>query len=182
MSGGPWHKTVLDFWFGEVGEKGWWRHSGTIDAAIAERFGDLRASKIQKPADTFLHSADEALAAIILFDQFSRNIFRDQAEAFAADPLARAIAEEAIERGFDEDMADERRQFLYMPFMHSEEIADQRRSLALFASLEKDGSLKFAREHHDLIERFGRFPHRNEALGRQTAADEKEAVEMGSGW
>lgn len=182
MSRAPWHKAVLDFWFGEIGEKGWWRNSGTIDAAIAERFGDLHASQIQKSAGSFLGSADEALAAVILFDQFSRNLFRGQAEAFAADPLARTIAERAIERGYDTDMADERRQFLYMPFMHSEDIADQRRSLQLFETLGNDDALKYARDHHDLIERFGRFPHRNAALGRETAADEKEAVETGSDW
>ncbi len=182
MTGARWQEAVLDFWFDEIGEQGWWRHSDTTDAMIAERFGDVRASAKGKRAEAFLGSANEALAAVILFDQFSRNLFRGQAEAFATDGLARSIADGAIDRGYDKDMTAERRQFLYMPFMHSEDIGDQDRSLALFKSLDSDGALKYAYDHHELIERFGRFPHRNAALGRETAPEEKEAVEKGSDW
>ncbi|MCA1750172.1 MAG: DUF924 family protein [Parasphingopyxis sp.] len=182
MNEADWPRAVLEFWFGEIGEQGWWAGSDATDAAIAERFGPLWEEQRDKPAGDFLATPERALAAVILFDQFSRNLFRGTAKAFATDALALEIAKGAIERGYDRDYSEAQRQFLYMPFMHSEKLADQERSLELFEALGDENSLKFAREHRDIIARFGRFPHRNEALGRDTPPAEKEAVEKGKDW
>ena len=114
----------------------------------------------------FLDDPLTALAAVILFDQFPRNMFRGDAEQFATDHLALAIARAAVDRGFDDQLQSKERGFLYMPFEHSESLADQKRSLQLFTALGDDYLLGFAKKHHDVIERFGRFPHRNAILGR----------------
>ena len=118
------------------------------------------------PPESFLDDARTALAAVILFDQLPRNMFRGHADQFMTDPLALAIARAAVDRGYDKDMTKDQKAFLYMPFEHSENLADQRRALALFTALGDDWLLGFARKHHDIIERFGRFPHRNAILGR----------------
>ena len=114
------------------------------------------------------------------FDQVPRNIFRGDARSYASDPLARAIAREVLRRGWHRALGPEERQFLYMPFMHSEHILDQRLSLALFARLGR--SLSFARSHHAMIARFGRFPHRNDVLGRETSEAEARAIAAGHAW
>ena len=118
------------------------------------------------PPESFLDDARTALAAVILFDQLPRNMFRGHADQFMTDPLALAIARAAVDRGYNQDMTKDEKAFLYMPFEHSENLADQRRALALFTALGDDWLLGFARKHHDIIERFGRFPHRNAILGR----------------
>lgn len=118
------------------------------------------------PPESFLDDARTALAAVILFDQLPRNMFRGHADQFMTDPLALAIARAAVDRGYDQDMTKDEKAFLYMPFEHSENLADQRRAVALFTALGDDWLLGFARKHHDIIERFGRFPHRNAILGR----------------
>jgi uncharacterized protein (DUF924 family) len=122
--------------------------------------------------EAFLGSARDALAAVLLFDQFPRNMFRGHADQFATDALARAVAKGAVERGFDAELPPERRGFLYMPFQHSELLEDQQRSLLLFTALGDPGQLGYARKHHDVIARFGRFPHRNAILGRTPRPDE----------
>ena len=118
------------------------------------------------PASSFFACARSALASVILFDQFPRNMFRNHAEQFATDPLALAIAKGAIDAGLDALLDKRQRGFLYMPFMHSETLAEQKRSVQLFTALGDDNQLGFARKHHDVIERFSRFPHRNAMLGR----------------
>ena len=135
-----------------------------------------------QPATTFLTDPDTALAAAILFDQVPRNIFRGHADAFATDSLARAIARGIVEHGWDRDWPDERRQFAYLPFEHSEDIADQRESLRLFAQFADPMFQDYAKEHFDMIDRFGRFPHRNAVLGRATRPDEDAAIEEGKNW
>lgn len=177
-----WARDVLAFWFEELSNADWWSHSPELDAEIARRFGALWESERAKPAETFLGSAGEALAAVLLFDQFPRNLFRKNKRAFATDALALAIAKGAIECGYDADLTKERRQFLYMPFMHSEDLADQERSLELFGALSDQEALKFAREHRDLIARFGRFPHRNAILGRESTPEEIAWSENHHGW
>jgi uncharacterized protein (DUF924 family) len=123
----------------------------------------------------FLGGPDEALAAVLLFDQFPRNMFRDHADQFSTDPLALAIARGAVERGYDDGMTSHRRGFLYMPFEHSERLADQRQALLLFTALGDSEMLDYAKKHHDVIARFGRFPHRNAVLGRKPTAIEAAA-------
>ncbi len=130
------------------------------------------------PPESFLDDARTALAAVILFDQLPRNMFRGHADQFMTDPLALAIARAAVDPGYDQDMTKDEKAFLYMPFEHSENLADQRRALALFTALGDDWLLGFARKHHDIIERFGRFPHRNAILGRAPRPAEIAAGEV----
>lgn len=185
MSGAPADGTraILDFWFEEVGPERWWAdRSAELDAAIRERFGALWEDWRGRTADHFLATADTALAAVILFDQFSRNMFRGEARAFATDGLALEIASAAIDRGYNRTMSEGERSFLYMPFMHAEDLAAQERSVALFTDLGWPEPLKFARLHRDVIARHGRFPGRNAALGREIRPEEDTTIAESHGW
>ncbi len=167
-------REVLDFWFSH-GRDDWWRPDAAFDAEIRKRFLALWEEQREQVPEHFLGSADAALAAVILFDQLPRNMFRGHADQFATDPLALAVARGAVERGHDDGMTSARRGFLYMPFQHSEDLRDQRQSLLLFTALGDKEMLDYARKHHDVIERFGRFPHRNAVLGRKPTAIEQAA-------
>ena len=175
-------RAILDFWLEEIGPERWWTRSDETDAAIRARFGALWEEWRQRTPESFLGSAEEALAGILLFDQFSRNLHRDSAEAFATDPLALAIARGAVERGLDDQVAAAARAFFYMPFQHSERLADQDRALALFTALGDARSIEFSHKHRDIIARFGRFPHRNTVLGRADRPGEAEAAREGAAW
>ena len=164
MSGG-WRADVLKFWFGLRPEQ-WWKTDPELDERIRQNFLKLWSEKRQLPADCFLTDPLTALAGVIMFDQFSRNMFRDHADTYSTDPLALAIAKGALSRGFDKELAREERKFLYMPLMHSERLEDQNRSLLLFTELGDAEQLGYARHHHDIIAKYGRFPHRNAILGR----------------
>jgi uncharacterized protein (DUF924 family) len=164
---------VLDFWFaGDAAthRKAWFEKSTEFDTACG-RFADaLRDAK----ASAFDHWTDTprgTLALIILLDQFSRNLHRDSAEAFAADAKAREMARSAIVRGFDLKLGQIERMFVYLPFEHSEDSADQDESVRLFTSLGED-MVRYATDHRDVIRRFGRFPRRNAALGRISTPEE----------
>lgn len=172
-----WRADILKFWFGLSYDE-WWKGGAGIDRRIRERFLKLWAEKRQLPAENFLTDPLTALAAIILFDQFPRNMFRGHADQFATDHLARAIAKAAIDHGFDEVLEPKERGFLYMPFQHSENLDDQKRSLLLFTALGDEDQLGYAHKHHDVIARFGRFPHRNTILGRAPRADEIAAGDV----
>lgn len=178
----PWVADILDFWFKEAGPDAWWSHRPELDAACAARFSDLWREKRDTPASDFLKRADMALAAILLFDQLPRNMFRGAAQAFATDPLARNIARGAVSHGYDIQIGGAGRAFFYMPFEHSEDMADQALSIRLFTALGDPQIMAFAREHHDMIARFGRFPHRNAVLGRESLPEEEAAIAEGSGW
>ena len=178
----PEAQSILDFWFDEIGQARWWTKSDETDAAIQARFADLREAWRARTPESFLGSAKEALAGVILFDQFSRNLFRDSAEAFATDPLALAIARGAVDQGLDAQLTADERSFLYMPFMHSEDVDDQERSLLLFTALGNANSLEFAKKHHEIVAQFHRFPHRNAVLGRAMRPGEAEAAEEGADW
>jgi uncharacterized protein (DUF924 family) len=160
-----WADKVVDFWFGLSPEQ-WWGGGKELDAACRDGFLDLHAEKRQLPPESFLAEPRTALAAVVLFDQLPRNMFRGHADQLMTDSLALAVARGAVDRGYDEHLSKDEKTFLYMPFQHSEQLADQRRSLALFTALGDDWLLGFSRKHHDIIERFGRFPHRNAMLGR----------------
>jgi uncharacterized protein (DUF924 family) len=172
-----WADRVLDFWFGLDPEQ-WWSGGEDLDARCRDQFRDLHADKRQLPPESFLGDPRTALAAVILFDQLPRNMFRGHADQFMTDPLALAVAKEAVDRGLDEQLSPAERGFLYMPFQHSEDLADQRRSLLLFIRLGDEQMLHYARLHHDIIERFGRFPHRNAMLGRAPRAAEIAAGDI----
>ncbi|WP_375194878.1 DUF924 family protein [Sphingobium sp.] len=177
-----WAAALLDFWFNQVGEEGWWSHDPTLDRTCSARFRDVWAEKRTLSPEEFLERADDALAAVLLFDQFPRNMFRGSAQAFATDELARDIARGAIAHGYDIQIGGAGRLFFYMPFQHSENLDDQELSLTLFEGAGDPKSLAFARQHHATILRFGRFPHRNALLGRSTLAEERQAAEEGAHW
>ena len=160
-----WRGDVLTYWFGLTPEQ-WWKPDAALDKDIRERFLQLWELKRQLPASSFVDDPLTAIAAVILFDQFPRNMFRNHADQFSTDPLALAVARQAVDLGFDDRLQPQERGFLCMPFEHSENLADQKRSVQLFTALGDDYLLGYARKHHDIIERFGRFPHRNAMLGR----------------
>lgn len=162
-------EAVLRFWFEETPDRLWYKQDDRLDAACAGRFGPLRDAVLASSAKGWRGTPETMLAAIILLDQFSRNIFRGDARAFEADPLALDLAQEAVAKGWDKRFEPRRRAFLLMPFMHAEEMEMQRRSLALFAGTD---NAPFAERHAEQIERFGRFPQRNAALGRETTPEE----------
>lgn len=164
-------EAVVRFWLEDVPAEQRFARDDALDREIARRFADVRAAVVAGSAAGWRDEPQTLLAAVILIDQFGRNLFRFSAEAFAADPLARALAGEAIAKGWPAQLTAEQRQFLFMPFMHGETMADQLRSLSLFGP---DGGMphEFARRHAAQIARFGRFPQRNAALGRPTTAAE----------
>jgi uncharacterized protein (DUF924 family) len=166
-----WQNEVLRFWFGELTPDDWFSGKQTTDDQIRSRFSALHeALRLAIPSEAFFEP-EAALAAVIVFDQFSRNMFRGTGEAFACDRLAIAVAANALANSFDAQLAEEQKHFLYMPFMHSEALPDQERCVALFEALGGDNT-KYAIEHRYIIARFGRFPHRNRALGRETTEEE----------
>ncbi|MGB3721822.1 MAG: DUF924 family protein [Pacificimonas sp.] len=173
---------VLDFWFREVDKSDWFRGGAELDAKIAARFADLHGRLSDEVPDSWLASHEGVLAAIIVLDQFSRNLFRGDARAFASDGDALNLAHLAIERVWDGDYPDDERQFLYMPFMHVEDTRGQDRSVELFGLLDDDEPLRFADKHRDVIARFGRFPGRNTALGRESTAAEQRYLDDGGGF
>lgn len=177
-----WAADLLHFWFHELTPRDWWGGSEALDAWIEERFRrELEALFVCPPA-SFLSDPQIALAAVLLFDQVPRNVHRGTAEAFATDPLARAITHGALGRGYLPLLERRQRQFLVMPLMHSEDIADHVLSLRLFARINGGANLGFARSHYRMIARFGRYPHRNEVLGRESTPAEKRAVAAGFAW
>ena len=162
---------VVRFWLGQSDEI-WFSADPGFDAEVLSRFGELVEQAKAGTLDRWADNAEGALALVILLDQMTRNIYRDTPEMFAADGKAIAVAKQAIERGFDTDMPMHKRLWLYMPFMHSEVLADQERGIELFTQPELSKSLPFMVEHADIIRRFGRFPHRNAILGRRTTPEE----------
>jgi uncharacterized protein (DUF924 family) len=177
-----WPAQVLHFWFDEHGEPDWFGGGPEFDAKVTEPFAGWRDALRSQPVDAFTQSAETALAAIILFDQVPRNAYRGTAEAFATDHIALAIAKAAVERGYDGGLTKDRRLFLYLPFEHSENLDDQRESVRFISGLGDQHLLQFALDHQDMIERFGRFPHRNKPLGRADREGEAEAVAHGPSW
>ncbi|HWA89990.1 MAG TPA: DUF924 family protein [Rhizomicrobium sp.] len=173
---------VHSFWFSELGPADWFAVNPKTDEAIRARFGDLYAAMKASPPDPATLDARAHLAAVIVFDQFPRNLFRGTADAFATDAPALALSRDAVERGLDKGMSAHERQFLYMPFQHSESKADQARSLALFATVDLPEAQRFAQEHKEVVDRFGRFPYRNAALGRASTPDEEAFLKTKARW
>jgi uncharacterized protein (DUF924 family) len=170
-------QAVLDFWRAAGPDK-WFKKDDAFDAAIRARFlSTYEAAAAGRLAwDT---TPEGALALLIVLDQFPRNMFRDDARAYAADPLARDVARRAIARGFDARVPLAERSFFYLPFEHSEDLADQERGVALNRASGDADALKWAELHADIIRRFGRFPHRNRLLGRVTTAEEQAFLDSG---
>jgi uncharacterized protein (DUF924 family) len=176
-------RDVLAFWFDETPADKWFAKDAALDHTIAERFGGLRDAVLASGAVGWENEPDTLLAAIILLDQFSRNIDRGSAQAFAGDALALDLTHRALARGWDEAIPTERRAFLYMPLMHAEDREEQRLSIQCFTKLGNPNNLDFARQHRVVIDRFGRFPSRNAALGRvSTEAEKAYLSQPDAGW
>lgn len=176
-------QAILDFWFGELTPSQWFARDDAVDAMVAERFGALAARVATGGTPHWAESPGGLLAAVIALDQFPRNLYRDDPRAYANDAQAVGLADLALRRGMDEGLGAPARQFLYMPFMHSEDPDDQARCVDLFAGLGDETALHFARRHKEIIDRFGRFPHRNAVLGRESTPEEAAFLkEPGSGF
>ncbi len=180
MSVSGWPHEILRFWFEELKPKDWWNKNKATDNLIRHRFFELWEAQRSKIVSTFVPDAETALSATILFDQFPRNMFRDHADAYSTDHLAQQVAEQAVDLEYDERLNEQQRPFLYMPFMHAEDLRLQNKSVALFTKL--GNNAKFANNHRDAITKFGRFPHRNKLLGRAMHAGEQEAIDSGAAW
>lgn len=172
---------VVGFWRAAGMEK-WFRGGDAFDVECRERFLDAHHAAARRDFGHWMGDADGALALLILLDQIPRNVFRGSGHAFATDGLARQHASCAIEAGFDVASEPGLRMFFYLPFEHSEDMADQDRAVALFAALGNDNLLGYANAHRDVIARFGRFPHRNAALGRSNTPDEQAWLDAGGGF
>lgn len=181
---GPDFIEVLDFWFGAPGSrergrprKAWFRKSEPFDAEIRRRFLDTWEQAARGELERWQATPLASLALVVTLDQFPRNMFRGTARAFASDSLAFAVARETIAREFDRLLSPVERSFVYLPFEHAEDLAAQRRSLALFHALDGE-QVEYARRHYEIIARYGRFPHRNAILGRPSTAEEIEFLKQ----
>ncbi len=173
---------VLDFWFSDQMQPYWFAKSDQIDAQIGQRFADTYQAAHDGQLDGWIKDADSALALCIVLDQFPRNMFRGSPRSFESNRIALDHARKALELGHDQAQDPTRRQFFYLPFMHSEDLADQTTSVRLYEDLGNQHSLHFAREHRDIVERFGRFPHRNAVLGRDSTPEEAVFLETHKGF
>jgi len=190
-------ETILDFWFGELDEHGcagpnqrkrWWHKSDDFDRTIRRQFLDDYEAILAAEHESWRSTPRGSLAMVIVLDQFSRNMFRGTPEMYAADPLAREVCCEGIDEGLDEELEFDERVFFYMPLQHSESLDDHRRSSEVFSRLrdtapeqlvpDAENYLDYARQHRVIIERFGRFPHRNAILGRASTPDELDFLKQ----
>lgn len=186
------YKDILEYWFGELDEYGrtdesrfklWFGKSEETDQYLTENYKDLLESAKRGELDSWKESAEGLVAFIVLLDQFSRNIYRDTAEMYAADEQVLSVAKRAVETGVDKEMPISHRVFTYLPFMHSENLEDQEQCIELFKGLQNEvpeevkksiqGNIDYAIKHRDVVKGYGRFPHRNEILGRESIEEEK---------
>ncbi|WP_312316595.1 DUF924 family protein [Acinetobacter variabilis] len=166
------YQDILDFWFSPETQPNWFAKSDQFDQSLKEKFGDILEKASRAELWSWRKNADGRLAEILVLDQFSRNIFRDTPRAFAQDSLALALAQEAISQDLDKQLSPEQRSFLYMPFMHSESKLIHEFALKLFQRLGNPENLEYEIKHKIIIDRFGRYPHRNQILGRESTEEE----------
>ncbi len=169
---------ILHFWFDELEPRQWWNKDEGMDQQIAERFGELHRAACHGELFDWRSSAGGRLAEVIVMDQFSRNIYRDQAAAFAADNAALVLAQEAVAGGHDIELNSEQKAFLYMPYMHSESRLIHEKAVALYSAPGLEYNLEFELKHKVIIDRFGRYPHRNAILGRESSQEEIEFLKQ----
>ena len=172
------YQQVLQFWFGECTAAQWWSADPDFDALIRARFAPLHQQAVAGELHAWRSGARGRLAEIIVLDQFSRNLYRDLPAAFAADAMALALAQETVAAGLDAQLPDAQRPFLYMPYMHSESAYIHVQAQSLFAAAGNAATLKFELKHKAIIDRFGRYPHRNAILGRPSTAEELAFLAM----
>ena len=176
---------ILKFWFEETVPEQWFQKSSEFDRDITDRFSDHYQSAMAGNYDEWMETAKGCLALVILLDQFPRNMFRDKPEMFASDDKALKIAKYAVAQKFDEHLSLHEKVFLYLPYEHSENLEDQKTSLSLFKETKGEDPTfyDYAQKHYDVIEQFGRFPHRNDILNRDSTGEEKEYLaQPGSGF
>ena len=165
---------ILHFWFEEVEQSFWWKKDKTFDQLIIDRFSDIHSKACNSELTDWRQSAQGALAEIIVLDQFSRNMFRDTARAFAYDDMALKLSQQAITASHDLDLSPIENSFLYMPFMHSESVDIHEQAVTLYKKNGIQKNLDFELKHKEIIDRFGRYPHRNEILKRESTPEEIE--------
>lgn len=170
MSAGP--TGIIDFWFGEPMNRHWFRSTSALDGEIRERFGPVWRLAAHGGLSDWKQTAEGCLALAIVLDQFPLNMFRGQAKAFSTEAQAIEVAVDAVGRGFDQQLPRGQLAFLYMPLMHSENLAHQDESIRLFEQAGLESNARFALHHRELVRRFGRFPHRNAILGRNSTDEE----------
>ena len=171
-------ETILQWWFSPESQARWFASTAEFDQACKDRAGALLDRAAAGELDDWAKTPRGALALIIILDQIPRNIFRGTAQAFSFDEKAREQAKAAVDAGFDQQLATLEKTFMYLPFEHSEDLSDQERSVALFKAMGADLQLDYAIRHHVIVERFGRFPHRNKALGRESTEEEIEFLKQ----
>jgi len=168
---------VIGFWFAETVRPLWFRSTPAFDQSISEEFMDSYQAAMAGRLMDWQATAQGALALVIILDQFPLNIFRGQAESFASEAMARTVTRLAIDRQFDQQLTDEQKAFLYMPLMHSEDLLDQEQSVILYETAGLKDNLRFAKHHQEIIQKFGRFPHRNTILGRKSSEVELQYLQ-----
>ncbi|QXO16151.1 MULTISPECIES: DUF924 family protein [Vibrio] len=173
------YQSVLTFWFHEITPEMWWQKDTALDDQIRDRFLPLHEQAVKGELFHWRQCPQGALAEVIVLDQFSRNIFRGRREAFVNDPLALALSQFAIEKGYNKQLTRDEQVFLYMPFMHSESRLIHAAAVDLYSELGQQGNLDFEVRHKVVIDRFGRYPHRNSILGRISTTEEIEYLEQG---
>jgi len=169
---------IYTFWFEDLQPAQWYKKDPDLDRLILDRFSNVHQQAAQGKLAHWREAPQGRLAEIIILDQFSRNMFRDSRDAFAFDDMARSLTYEAVESGADKKLSASEKSFLYMPLMHSENLADHEKAMVLFAQPGLEGNLEFEIKHKVIIERFGRYPHRNEILERESTAEEKEFLQQ----
>ncbi len=173
---------VIDFWFTQLSPEMWWRKDAELDGFIKQEFLDVHQAASKLELSAWRQTAEGALAEIIVLDQFSRNIYRLEPRAFAYDEIALALAQFAVAQGLDKQLPLERAAFIYMPYMHSESLVIHEQALTLFSQQGLENQLHFELEHKAIIEQFGRYPHRNSILKRQSTPEELEFLQSHSGF
>lgn len=166
-------QSIVEFWFSDAARPFWFNSTKEFDNQLRDRFEMVWQQAAAGELDSWAETAEGALALVVILDQFPLNIYRGEAQSLSTEARARDIARLAIEKKLDAALPDEQKAFLYMPFMHSEALADQDRSVALYQAAGLEYNLKFAEHHREIVRRFGRFPHRNKILGRQSTEEEQ---------
>ena len=168
------YREIIEYWFSKEVSERWFNSTAEFDRELGERYESVWQQASRGELGEWMNTAEGCLALVIILDQFPLNMFRGEAKSFATEAESRDVAEHAIEQGFDAQLPDDQRAFLYMPYMHSENLADQDRSVELFSQPGLESNLRYAHHHRGIVEKFGRFPHRNEVLGRESTEAEIE--------
>lgn len=176
------YRELIEFWFSEEASKHWFKSTKTFDQALIDTYEGTWVEAKQGKLDHWQQSATGSLALIIVLDQLPLNMFRGQAKSFSTEAQSREVAGVAIEKRFDQDLRSNQKSFMYMPFMHSEDLDDQALAVELFNKPGLESNYRFARHHYNVVERFGRFPHRNKILGRKSSDAEIEYLNSSEGF